>query len=212
MPTFRAELKFIGRGLSPVAGLDEVGRGAWAGPLVAGAVILPPPTPALRRALRAVDDSKRLSAIAREECAAVIHATAIACGVGSVPPDEIDQLGMTRATRTAMMRALAALPVAPAALLIDAFPLPDSALPQRAIIRGDAYAFSIAAASIIAKVTRDALMRDLDGTMPGYGFAAHKGYGTAAHHAALRACGVSSAHRRSFAPVRALLVAAGNAA
>ncbi|MBI5878848.1 MAG: ribonuclease HII [Chloroflexi bacterium] len=209
MPGFRAELRYHGRGLAPVAGLDEAGRGAWAGPLVAGAVILPPPTPALRRALRQVNDSKQLSAAAREFCAALIRTVAVAAAVGMVSPAEIDEMGMTRATREAMSRALAGLTVAPAALLIDAFPLPSSALPQQAIIRGDSYAFSIAAASIIAKVTRDALMRELDTTWPGYGFAHHKGYGTVNHHAALRAIGVSVVHRRSFAPIRALLAAAG---
>ncbi len=205
MPNFRAELKFIGRGLAPVAGLDEAGRGAWAGPLVAGAVVLPPPTPSLRRTLRMVDDSKQLSASAREKCAETIKAVALAHAVGAVEPGELDALGMTCATHEAMARALAGLCIAPAALLIDAFPVPVCPLPQQAIVRGDAYAFSIAAASILAKVARDAIMRELDEMLPGYAFARHKGYGTPGHQTALRVRGVSVAHRRSFAPIRAML-------
>ncbi len=204
MPTFAAELKFQRQGLALVAGLDEVGRGAWAGPFVAGAVILPEPTRTLRRCLKSVDDSKRLSAEQREECAAIIRAHAPAHAIGVVRASEVDALGLTLATHEAMSRALAALIVQPQALLIDAFPLPGSRLPQRAIIRGDSYSFCIAAASIIAKVERDAMMRALDEQFPQYGFASHKGYGTATHQVALRAYGPSPVHRRSFAPIRAL--------
>jgi ribonuclease HII len=202
MPSFSAEGRFHQRGLQRVAGLDEVGRGAWAGPLVAGAVILPHPSPALRKALVHVNDSKLLPRAQREACAETIRA--LAFGVGIVTVTELDTLGMTRATREAMRRALASLAIEPHALLIDAFPLPDSPLAQRAIIHGDSHSYCIAAASIIAKTARDDMMRALDEDLPAYGFGAHKGYGTPAHQRALREFGPSAAHRGSFAPIRAL--------
>ena len=208
MPSFSAERRFHAKGLPLVAGLDEVGRGAWAGPLVAGAVILPEPSPALRKALRHVNDSKQLPRPQREQCAEAIRTVALAHGIGVVSVNELDALGMTRATRTAMGRALANLAVAAQALLIDAFPLPDSPLPQRAIIRGDSSSFCIAAASIIAKTARDDMMRALDVDFPDYGFGVHKGYGTPEHQRALRDHGPSSAHRTSFAPIRDLLAGA----
>src|SRR5947199_7360980 len=202
MPNFVAELKFHKKGLTLGAGLDEVGRGAWAGPLLAGAVILPAPSSPLRRCLASVDDCKLLTPQAREACAVIIREQAIAWAVGSVAVEDLDEWGMTRATRVAMSRALDALSVPPQALLIDAFPLPDSPLPQRAIIRGDSYSFSIAAASIVAKSARDAIMRDLARAHPAYGFEDNKGYGTNAHQGALDVCGVSPVHRRSWAPIR----------
>jgi ribonuclease HII len=204
MPSFSAERRFHQRGLRRVAGLDEVGRGAWAGPLVAGAVILPQPSPALHKALALVNDSKLLPRAKRESCAETIRAVALAHSVGIVTVNELDTLGMTLATREAMERALANLAIEAQALLIDAFPLPDSRLPQRAIIRGDSLSFSIAAASIIAKTARDDMMRALDVELPDYGFGAHKGYGTPAHHRALREFGPSAEHRASFAPILAL--------
>ena len=188
-----------------VAGLDEVGRGAWAGPLVAGAVILPPPSAALYNTLIHVNDSKLLPRARREQCADAIRTVALAHGIGVVSVCELDALGMTRATRTAMTRALANLMVAAQALLIDAFPLPDSPLPQRAIIRGDSSSYCIAAASIIAKTARDDMMRALDVDFPHYGFGVHKGYGTPEHQRALREHGPSSVHRRLFAPIRDLM-------
>lgn len=207
MPSFAAELKFHRQGLLSVAGLDEVGRGAWAGPLVAGAVILPEPTRALRKCLTSVDDSKLLTPEQREACAAIIHQHALAYSIGIASVDEVDVLGLTHATREAMGRALATLHGQPQALLIDAFPLPTVPLPQRAIIQGDSYSYSIAAASIIAKVARDAMMRTLDEQYPQYGFASNKGYGTEAHQAALKQFGPSPIHRRSYAPIVALLTA-----
>jgi ribonuclease HII len=204
MPSFSAEGRFHQRGLHRVAGLDEVGRGAWAGPLVAGAVILPQPSPALRKVLVHVNDSKLLPRAQREACAETIRAVALAFGVGIVTVTELDTLGVTRATREAMRRALANLAIEAHALLIDAFPLPDSPLAQRAIIHGDSYSYCIAAASIIAKTARDDMMRALDVDLPAYGFGAHKGYGTPAHQRALRKFGPSAAHRGSFAPIRAL--------
>jgi len=208
MPSFSAERRFYAKGLPLVAGLDEVGRGAWAGPLVAGAVILPKPTPALRKALWHVNDSKLLPRAQREQCAQAIRTVALAHGIGVVSVSELDALGITRATRTAMGRALANLTVAPQALLIDAFPLPDSPLPQRAIIGGDSSSYCIAAASIIAKTARDDMMRALDVDFPDYGFSVHKGYGTPEHQRALRDHGPSSAHRISFAPIRDLMAGA----
>lgn len=205
MPTFSAELKFHRQGLTLVAGLDEVGRGAWAGPLLAGAVILPPPTRALRHCLAGVNDSKQLTAEQRDECAALIRRHSVAWACGSVSVTELDELGITGATHQAMHRAICALAVWPQGLLLDAFALPLSALPQRAIIRGDSYSFSIAAASIIAKTTRDALMIDLASRYPQYGFESNKGYGTPSHRSALRQCGLSPAHRRSWRPIQELL-------
>ena len=205
MPGFAAERRFIAQGWERVAGLDEVGRGAWAGPLVAGAVILPPPSPGLRKALRNVNDSKMLARAQREACAGCIRAVALAHGIGIVSVSELDTLGMTRATRTAMMRALASLGLGAQALLIDAFPLPDSPLPQRAIIRGDSASYCIASASIIAKTARDEMMRALDTEFPDYGFGTHKGYGTPEHQRALREFGPSRMHRKLFAPIREML-------
>ncbi len=205
MPTFRAEIKFRKQALRLVAGLDEVGRGAWAGPLVAGAVILPEPTRTMRRCLADVDDSKQLSAEQREGCAALIRALAVTHAIGIVSVRELDVWGMTRATHEAMRRAINALSVAPQALLLDAFPLPLSPLPQRAIIRGDSYSFSIAAASIIAKTERDQMMRELSAHYPQYGFDSNKGYGTEAHQRALQAFGVTPVHRQSWAPIRQLV-------
>ena len=206
MPSFAAEQQFRRQGYTLVAGLDEVGRGAWAGPLIAGAVILPEPTRILRRALAMVNNSKQLRPTQREACASVIRAHAIAVAIGIVNVIELDALGIVNATREAMRRAIAALSIQPQALLLDAFPLPDCDLPQRAIIRGDSYSFSIAAASIIAKVERDALMRQLHEQYPQYQWASNKGYGTAAHQKALREHGPSPEHRRSFAPVRQLVL------
>jgi ribonuclease HII len=212
MPSFRAESAFSRSGLTVVAGLDEVGRGAWAGPLVAGAVILPAPTAGLRKTLGLVNDSKQLTPLRREQCALQITEIAIAYATGMVSAAEVDAFGMTHATHEAMRRAIAQLAVAPEALLLDAFLLPTSPLPQRAIIRGDSWSFSIAAASILAKVTRDAWMCNLANQYPAYAFEQHKGYGTAFHHDALLKFGATPEHRRSFAPIRALLACDESAA
>ena len=212
MPSFRAERAFSRCGLTIVAGLDEVGRGAWAGPLVAGAVILPAPTAALRKTLARVNDSKQLTPLRREQCAVQIMEIAIAHATGMVSAAEVDALGMTRATHEAMRRSIAQLSVAPQALLLDAFRLPTSSLPQRAIIRGDSWSFSIAAASILAKVTRDAWMCNLAKQYPEYAFEQHKGYGTADHQQALLTFGVTLEHRHSFAPIHTLLACDQSAA
>ncbi|MGI8565817.1 MAG: ribonuclease HII [Pyrinomonadaceae bacterium] len=183
-----------GRGYAFVAGLDEVGRGALAGPVVAAAVILNNEAPLPE----GLNDSKKLSAAQRERIAGELRETVVAFAVGAVSPEEIDRTNILIATRRAMVEALEQLNPRADFLLIDALQLKECALPQRAIIRGDSVSASIAAASVIAKTFRDALMRDYDAQFPHYGFPAHVGYGTRAHLAALRAHGPCPIHRRSF--------------
>jgi ribonuclease HII len=177
-----------------IAGVDEVGRGALAGPVVAAAVILDPDAPLPE----GLDDSKKLTAAARERIAGELKETALCYGIGLIPPEEIDRTNILIATRRAMCNALGELEPCADFLLIDALQLREVELPQRAIIRGDSISASIAAASVIAKTFRDALMRDYDQTYPQYGFAAHVGYGTRAHLEALRTHGACPIHRRSF--------------
>lgn len=179
------------------AGLDEVGRGALAGPVVAAAVLLDPGE-TTATVLDGVDDSKRLDPAQRRALAPRIRAAALDWGLGQASVDEIDALGIGRANELAMLRALAALRRPPAQLLVDGYRLGLSPLPQRAIVGGDRQVLSIAAASVLAKVHRDALMLDLDGVHPGYGFARHMGYGTAAHREALDDLGPTSAHRLTW--------------
>ena len=194
------------QGYSFVAGLDEAGRGCLAGPVVAAAVILPltadPADITVRFA--GVNDSKQLTLQARERLYDVVmqHAVAISIGIGSV--ELIDERNILQATKQAMRLALTQLSPPAQALLLDALSLPDIALPQRSIIKGDCRCLSIAAASIIAKVTRDRLMLRLHEQYPVYGFDQHKGYGTELHLTALRRHGATPHHRRSFAPVREL--------
>ena len=183
-------------GARHVAGVDEVGVGPLAGPVVAAAVVLEE-----RVSLPGLDDSKRLSRDEREDLDRRIRAQAIAVSVSEVGPAEIDRRNILQATLVAMRRAVAGLAVEPDHLLVDARTVPDVAIPQTPLIKGDARDGSIAAASIVAKVYRDARMRELEERFPGYGFAQHKGYGTAAHIAALAELGASPVHRRSFAPV-----------
>jgi ribonuclease HII len=209
IPTLQFEHAFWSRGLAHIAGLDEAGRGAWAGPVVAGAVILPRvrriKTWWLNDALRALEharDSKLLSPAQRDTLYEPICAHALSAATGLATNDEIDALGIVPATRLAMQRALAALTLAPDALLIDALKLPEIYLPQKAIIHGDQISLSIACASILAKVTRDRMMVELDAQWPGYGFAQHKGYGTIVHQAALETLGITRMHRLSFAPIK----------
>lgn len=186
-----------------VAGADEVGRGAWAGPVVAAAVILPPDPARLAPLLGSVDDSKKLTPRVRERLFATIQACALAVGVGRASATEIDVLGIAAANRLALRRAVASLVVRPEFLLLDFFTLPDLPFAQRGVPHGDACSLTIAAASIIAKVTRDAWMVAQDVLYPGYGFARHKGYGTAMHQMMLDQLGPCPLHRRSFAPVAA---------
>lgn len=203
-PTLAEEERLKLQGHMLIAGLDEAGRGCLAGPVVAAAAILPLADDCLRL-FAGVRDSKQLSAAQRERLYAVVMEHAVGVGVGVVSVEWIDRYNILRATRMAMQQALAALPVRPTYLLLDALKLPAVRLPQLALIKGDARCLSIAAASIIAKVTRDRLMESLDERYPGYGFGQHKGYGTAAHLRALASLGPSPVHRRTFAPVRALL-------
>ena len=185
--------------------MDEAGRGAWAGPLTAAAVILPPIAYLDLRLLAGVTDSKRLSPRARERLARLIRARAAAIGVAHASPREIDDDGIAAAGRLTMHRALGRLGLDPDHVIVDAFPL-DAASPfadrQTAIIRADATCLAVAAASICAKVARDRLMRRLGGSFPAYAFDRNKGYGTARHRAALDALGPIAVHRHSFAPVR----------
>jgi len=184
-----------------IAGVDEAGRGPLAGPLAVAAVILDPAHP-----IAGLDDSKKLSEAKREALYPEIMAHALAYSIVLIEPDEIDRLNIFQATMTGMSRAVAALDPAAAEALIDGNKLPrDLPCPGRAIIGGDALEPAISAASILAKVTRDRLMVELDSVYPGYGFAKHKGYPTPAHLASLQRLGPSRQHRRSFAPVRRLL-------
>src|ERR1044071_3973011 len=183
-----------GRGFGRIAGLDEVGRGALAGPVVAAAVILDPSAPIPE----GLDDSKKLTALQRERIAEGLKRTAICYSYGLISPEEIDATNILVATRRAMLQALEKLQPCADFLLIDALQLRESSLPQKAIIRGDSASASIAAASVLAKTYRDALMRDYDAQFPQYGFARHVGYGTRDHWAALRAHGCCPIHRRTF--------------
>ncbi len=195
----RIERSLWNAGTVHVAGVDEVGVGPLAGPVLAAAVILPPGTQ-----LRGVDDSKKLTAARREELAEKIRAVAVAIGVGVVEVDDIDRLNIYRAALEAMRRAVTALPITPDHVLVDARRIPQIIVPQTALVDGDARSYSVAAASIVAKVARDQLMSELDRLYPQYGFRHHMGYGTAEHLAAIERYGPSPVHRRSFAPVRVL--------
>jgi len=184
----------------PVCGVDEAGRGPWAGPVCAGAVILDS-----RQVPKGLNDSKKLTAKQREALEIEIKATAIAWGVGFGSIDEIAELNILHATGRAMCRAIEAMAVAPAFALVDGnyrFPLP---CPIKTVVKGDGLSCSIAAASILAKVARDRLMRELDDQYPGYGFASHKGYRAQIHADALLAMGPTPIHRMAWAPVRLAL-------
>jgi ribonuclease HII len=192
------------RGFTFVAGLDEAGRGAWAGPVMAGAVILPARQD-IGDTLLGVYDSKLMTPAQRERWAGRIKDQALAWGVGSASSEEVDALGILPATRLAMLRAVEALTQPAQHLLIDAVRLPHCLLPQQSMFKGETHSLSIAAASVLAKTTRDAWMREMEEVYPGYGFARHKGYGTAFHHQMLKQLGVSAIHRKTFAPVRELV-------
>ena len=183
-----------------LAGVDEVGRGPLVGAVVTAAVILDPARPIVGLA-----DSKKLTAARREALAREIREKALAWALGRAEPHEIDELNILHATMLAMQRAVAALPVQPSDVLIDGNRVPALSMPARAVVKGDATVPAISAASILAKVARDAEMAALHERHPGYGFASHKGYPTPAHLDALQRLGPLPEHRRSFAPVRALL-------
>lgn len=184
-----------------VAGVDEAGRGPLAGPVVAAAVILNP-----RRRIAGLADSKTLTALRRERLQDEILDKALCCSIAQATVEEIDRLNILQATLLAMQRAVAGLRLAPAKVLVDGNRLPTLSVLAEAIVDGDAKVASISAASILAKVHRDRWCAQIDADWPQYGFAAHKGYGTAAHLAALREHGACEHHRRSFGPVAAVLL------
>lgn len=204
-PTLAAEHAARARGFARVAGVDEAGRGCLAGPVVAGAVILPLGEPAQMAHIAGVQDSKLLTPRRRRLLLAEIEAVALAVGVGVSSSWEIDACGIVNATRRAMGRAVRALALTPDFLLIDYLRLPRVHCAQQALVKGDRDCLSIAAASIVAKVVRDEWMVMLEQAWPGYGFEAHKGYPTEAHRQALAKLGPCPIHRRTFAPVRSLV-------
>ncbi len=196
----RFEQELWATGLVHVAGVDEAGMSPLAGPVYAAAVVFSPGS-----RLADVDDSKKLDARERERLAIEIKATASGWAVGIATVEEIDRINIYWAGLLAMQRAVEGLGVVPQHLLIDARRLKDLPIPQLRIVKGDTLSLSIAAASILAKTARDALMRELDAAHPGYGFAKHKGYPVKEHLAALTRLGACEAHRRSFGPVRVVL-------
>jgi ribonuclease HII len=196
-PNLSFEIERWASGVCVVAGIDEAGRGALAGPVAAAALVLPVDED-LCRQLSGVRDSKEMTPHQREIWAVQLRACALAYGVGMASHLEIDAIGIVPATRLAVQRALESLNISPQHLLLDYLKLPDCPIPQTSLVKGDARSLSIAGASILAKTARDALMRQLDALYPGYGFAAHKGYGTLAHRQALAYLGPSPIHRLSF--------------
>lgn len=201
LPSFSRERELSTQGYV-VAGVDEVGRGAWAGPLVAAAVILP--TKNIRTLARLKDSKQLLPNVRQQFCTAILHC-ALSWAIGVVTEEEIDTLGVTEANRLAMQRALKTLSVLPTYALLDAIPLPGLSFPTESIIRGDERVRSIAAASVIAKVMRDRMMVKLHEHDRRYRFDLHKGYGTALHQQRLLQHGPSPHHRKSFAPIRSML-------
>jgi ribonuclease HII len=202
------EKVIYGQGFKAIVGMDEAGRGAWAGPVAVGAVSLPIETPGLAKMLTDVRDSKEMTPRQRTRVVETIKERALAWGVGIASHAEIDEIGIEKAQRVAMQRALddacQRYPnFKPDCLLLDALLWPEmiGKLPQVSIVDGDARSLSIAAASIVAKTWRDTLMSELDSQYPQYGFAEHKGYGTAKHQAALKAYGICTIHRRYYKPI-----------
>ncbi len=195
-PTWRIENKLYRRGYKSIAGLDEAGRGAWAGPVVAAAVVLP-----ARLKVPGLRDSKLLRPAKRDKLHIYINKNALSVGVGIVGEGVIDKLGIIAATRQAFLEALKNLSVDVEYLLVDGVPIFDYKLPVDFLIKGDNRVMSIAAASVMAKVTRDNILRDYHSKYPEYGFDAHKGYGTKMHRKTLRKHGVSDIHRKSYRPI-----------
>ncbi|HAQ07734.1 MAG TPA: ribonuclease HII [Bacillus bacterium] len=190
------ERQYRAEGFQFIAGIDEAGRGPLAGPVVAGAVILPDDF-----YLPGLNDSKKLPEAKREEYFDVINSQSLAVGVGIVSAGEIDEINILQATKKAMLSAVTQLSISPGFILVDAVKL-ETPYPSEALIKGDARSISIAAASIIAKVTRDRLMKDISKEYPAYGFQANMGYGTAEHMKAILQHGITPYHRKTFAPVR----------
>ena len=202
MPSLSLEKAVQASGFPLVAGVDEAGRGPLAGPVVAAAVILPLELSGREPWLDLLDDSKRLSPAQREKAVDALQRHAFGIGVAQADPEEIDRVGIGGATIKAMLAAVAALPFDPGYLLLDYVPLKECQYPFQAVVRGDGLSYSIAAASNVAKVTRDLWMREAETRYPGYSFARNKGYPTPQHLAQLRVLGPCAIHRRSFAPVR----------
>lgn len=200
-PDLSFEQALWGEGVTLIAGIDEAGRGALAGPVAAGVVVLPQ-TEGLAAALEGVRDSKQMSAKQRGAAVEMIEAVALACRVGLASPAEVDELGILPATRLAVIRALEELPDPPEHLLVDHIAIHAPGIPETPLTKGDRRSLSIAAASILAKVRRDEIMVEMDMQYPDYGFASHKGYGTAGHRAAIETFGPCPAHRMSFSPMR----------
>ena len=198
-PDTRFESELWDNGIQYIAGLDEAGRGALAGPVAVGAVILPNDKTLLSSTLSGARDSKQMTPRTRETLAPHIMEAALAWAVGYATPEEIDMQGIVRATRLAALRALHQFTITPQYLLTDfRLELPQIDIPQKSLIKGDERCLSIACASILAKTERDALMRELDSQYPGYGLAKHKGYGTQAHRSAMMRLGGSPIHRKAF--------------
>ncbi|NTV50860.1 MAG: ribonuclease HII [Geobacteraceae bacterium] len=197
LDTLKFEKVAYSSGFTCVAGIDEAGRGPLAGPVMAAAVILP-----VGLKINGVDDSKKLTPDKREKLFDVIMAQALSVGVGVMTPADIDRINILQATRCAMLAAVQQLSQQPDYLLIDGISTIDSTIAQKTIKKGDSLSLSIAAASIIAKVTRDRLMIEMDAEYPGYGFSGHKGYGSAAHMEAIRKFGPSPIHRLTFGGVK----------
>ena len=204
IPTLTQERILWQQGYRCIAGMDEAGRGAWAGPVVAAAVVLPRDFSTLADCLATVRDSKLLTPHRRAVCYDLVLDYALAWGVGAVPSDEIDRIGIMPSTRLAMRIALDNLCIRPDFLLIDYITLDDVDVAQQGIVKGDRYVLSIAAASIVAKVTRDRQLIEMEHFYNGYGLAQHKGYGTRQHREALDRLGPTGYHRHSFAPVAIL--------
>jgi len=197
-PDLTLERRLWQSGLTYIAGMDEAGRGALAGPVAVGAVMLPNKA-RLSSTLNGVRDSKQMTPLAREHLAPHIKKSALAWSVGFASSEEIDSLGIVPATRLAALRALESLSVFPCYLLTDfRLELPELDIPQTSLVKGDVKCLSIAAASVLAKTTRDALMRELDSQYPSYGLGKHKGYGTPFHRQAMKRFGYSDIHRKSF--------------
>ena len=201
-PTLQTEEVLLNQGYRQIAGLDEAGRGAWAGPVVAAAVTLPVGQPGLITALAGLTDSKQLSPAKRETFFTLIQQNATAIGVGLASAEKVDEINVLEATRYAMVEALTGLTPPTDYLLLDHVRLPQIELPQLAFPKADRLSLTVAAASIIAKVTRDRLMIELSSTYPHYAFERHKGYGTQTHRQALAQHGPCPIHRLSYRPVR----------
>ena len=204
-PSQDEERRLHSLGFSQVAGIDEVGRGSLAGPVVAAAVVLPDLRRRRNPRLALVRDSKMLTPRQRQQAASCVREVALGVGVGAAGTDEIEGQGIVPATHLAMARALEALTKSPEHLLVDALRLTWGYVPCTPVVRGDQQCTAIAAASVVAKVYRDELMADLDAEHPGYGFARHKGYGTRVHLEALARLGPTPVHRRNFLPLRGWL-------